>query len=228
MSTRVCVCVCVCVCARVCVCVRDVSTKLAIICAFFTLQVLVEDSGFPLSHAHNTKLRELIDLYNHFHDLAIDLRSTTADPKRASSFYNRVLKFLRLFQRVGLQACTHKVTYVHILLDHIPTWMVLWCSLLQVGYRVFSAASGEHLNKQVKFLELGHTDLSKNRFAEIMRLLRVRAIHYPMLLLDESSRDQTCSRCHQKGHNRKNKSCPMHPSHPPPTFSDSEPDECSH
>ena len=189
---------------------------------FLYFQVLADAKGKPLHHPTNATLIHIRDLYSSFHDLAIDLRSTSGNAERAATFRNRVIAFVKLFQRVALQECTHKVTYIHLLSDHIPTWMVLWCELLEFGYGVFSAASGEHLNKQVKFLELGHTDLSGNRYAQIMRLLRVRAFHFPAMLLDDPSRDQTCSRCNQKGHNRKNKMCPMHPSQPALKFSDSD------
>ena len=32
----------------------------------------------------------------------------------------------------------------------------------------------------------------------------------------------TCSACGEKGHNRKNKSCPLHPSHPMIEFDESD------
>lgn len=34
----------------------------------------------------------------------------------------------------------------------------------------------------------------------------------------------TCSACNQPGHNKKNKSCPLHPSHPGLNFDDSDDD----
>ena len=182
------------------------------------------DKGKPLSDPQNETLRKVRELYTSLHDLTIDLRSTSGNLTRALTFKRRVLDFLKLklFQRYALQDCTHKVTYIHLLLDHIPEWMVIWCKLLDLGYGAFSGASGEHLNKLIKSLELGHTDLSGNRFQQIVQLMRVRAFHYPHMLLDDPSRDQTCSRCNQKGHNKKNKSCPMHPSQPAPAFSDSD------
>ena len=83
---------------------------------------------------------------------------------------------------------------------------------------MFTSTSGEHLNKQLKFLESGHTDLSRSRYQQVLRLLRVRMFHFTTSVLDDPAREMTCSRCKQKGHNRKNKSCPMHPSQPPMEF----------
>ena len=171
------------------------------------MQVFADDTGKLLQHRKNTTLRHVQDLYLKFHDLAIDLRSTSGNAAQASTFRDRVLTFLHPFQRVALQECTHKVTYIHLLSDHIPTWMVLWCELLGMGYGVFTSTSSEHLNKLIKFLELGHTNLSGNRFEQIIRWLRVRALHFPVMLIN-STRNQTCSRCHQPGHNRKKQVLP--------------------
>ena len=145
-------------------------------------QVLADGKGKPLSDQQNETLRKVRELYTSFHDLTIDLRSTSGNLTRALTFKRRVLDFLKLFQRYALQDCTHKVTYIHLLLDHIPEWMVIWCKLLDLGYGAFSGASGEHLNKLIKSLELGHTDLSGNLFQQIVRLMRVRAFHYPHML----------------------------------------------
>ena len=111
-------------------------------------------------------------MYRLFHDLALDLRSTTADLKRAKSFRSRVLHFLYPAQNVELHDCIHKVTYVHLLSDHIPRWMVLWCELLDFGYGLFTGSSDEHLNKVVKMLEMTHSNLSSNRYNQILLFQR--------------------------------------------------------
>lgn len=189
---------------------------------FVFIQVFADASPYHISAPQNLLLRQIAKMYQLFRDLAKDLRSTSGDLSRAKSYRARVLHFLKFIQSFGLIASMHKVTYVHLLVDHIPTWMELWCEVLGFGYGIFTGSSGEHLNKLVKILEMTHTNLSKSRFEQIIQLLHVRAFHYPDMLLDESARDQTCSRCHQKGHNKKNKSCPLHPSHPPPVYSDSD------
>ena len=111
-------------------------------------QVLADRKGEPLSDPQNETLRKVRELYTSFHDLTIDLHSTSGNLTRASTFKRRVLDFLKLFQRYALQDCTHKVTYVHLLLEHIPEWIV-WCQLLDLVYGAFCGESGEHLNKLI-------------------------------------------------------------------------------
>ena len=55
-----------------------------------TMQVLADDTGKPLQHQENTTLRHVQELYLKFHDLAIDLRSTSGNAARASTFRDRV------------------------------------------------------------------------------------------------------------------------------------------
>jgi len=181
--------------------------------------------GKPLSDASNQGLQHIVSFYSKFHDIAQDLRSTSGNLQRAKSFRSRVNGFVTLFQKVGTHDCTKRVMYVHVLIDHIPKWIVLWCELMGWGYGIFTTTSGEHLNKQVKLLEIGHSDLSGNRYQQILRMLRVRMFHFPSLVLDDPTRDMRCSRCNQKGHNKKNKCCPMHPSQPPLYFSDTDADD---
>ena len=107
---------------------------------------------------------------------------------------------------------THKMTYVHLLYDHIAVWMALWHNLLSIGYGAFSGASVEHLNKLIKSLELGRTNFSGNWFQQIIRLQRVWAFHYPEMLLDDTSQNQTCSRCKQDRCNNKKKKTIVSPS----------------
>jgi len=131
-------------------------------CVMF-VQVFANASGYPVTSPHNKKIREVMKMYRLFHDLALDLRSTSGDLQRAQSFRGRVLHFLNHVQNVGLRDCIHRVTYVHLLADHIPQWMVLWCELLDFGYGYFTGSSGEHLNKVVKVLEMTHSNLSSKR-----------------------------------------------------------------
>ena len=181
--------------------------------------------GKPLNHHENRGLKNIVLLYDKFRDISKDLRSTSGNMARARTFQRRVTAFIKLFQQVETHYCTKRVMYMHALLDHIPRWMRLWCDLMQWGYGVFTSMSGEHLNKQLKYLELGHTDLSGNRYQQLLRYLKVRMFHFTSSVLDDPEREVTCSRCKQKGHNRKNKSCPMHPSQPQHQLSGSEEDE---
>ena len=58
-----------------------------------TMQVLADDTRKPLQHRENITLRHVQELYLKFHDLAIDLRSTSGNAARASTFRDRVLTF---------------------------------------------------------------------------------------------------------------------------------------
>ena len=77
---------------------------------FISAQVFADASGFPVTAPQNAKIRQVMTMYRLFHDLALDLRSTTGDLKRAKSFRSRVLHFLNPAQNVGLRDCIHKVT----------------------------------------------------------------------------------------------------------------------
>lgn len=50
-----------------------------------------------------------------------------------------------------------------------------------------------------------------------MRNLRLKQFYYTETIWP-THKEITCSKCQQKGHNKKNKSCPLHPSQPPLVF----------
>ena len=122
----------------------------------------------------------------------------------------------------GFQECLHKVTYVDLLVDHMPRWMELWCDLLGFGYGFFTGTSGKHLNKVVKTLEMQHSNFSELRFKQVIEHGRIKVFHFPKMNLDDTAHDQTCYRYNQKGHNEQNETRPLHPTHRPPIHSDSE------
>ena len=88
--------------------------------------------------------------------------------------------------------------------------MNLWGELLGWGYGYFNCNAGEHLNKQIKSLEFDSTNLKDNRFIQVCRSFRLRQFIYPEKITPPSC-DVTCSACHLKGHNKKNKLCRLHP-----------------
>ena len=92
------------------------------------------------------------------------------------------------------------------------------------GYGYFSTNGGEHLNKRIKHYELSETNLSQYRFKTIIHLIRTKQFYFTESIMP-SEKTITCSACNQQGHNRKNKSCPMHPSHPSIEFEDSDIEE---
>ena len=99
--------------------------------------------------------------------------------------------------------------------------MVLHGKLFGWGYGFFSCNAGEHLNKIIKTSEMHNTNFSQQRFRDITRLLRTKQFYFPESLIP-STKTVTCSACNQTGHNRKNKSCPLHPSHPDIEFDESD------
>lgn len=52
-------------------------------------------------------------------------------------------------------------------------------------------------------------------------LMRTKQLYFPKCITPVK-RDMKCTACNQPGHNKKNKSCPLHPSHPTIEFDDSE------
>ena len=97
--------------------------------------------------------------------------------------------------------------------------MELYQDLFQWGYGYFSTNAGEHLNKRIKFYELSETNLDKDRFYTITHLIRTKQFHFTSCIMPSNTK-VTCSACNEMGHNRKNKCCPMHPSHPMLEFGD--------
>lgn len=148
------------------------------------------------------------------------MRTKTADKDRAATFNERSKNFLSKLKQWAGGASTFGLPYLHIMTDHIGDKMVIWTELLNWGYGYFSCTAGEHLNKHIKTKEF-ETNLSEQRFVDIIRTMRVKQFKYPATVYVQY-KEITCSRCHQKGHNKKNKSCPLHPSQPGLTFEVSE------
>ena len=99
--------------------------------------------------------------------------------------------------------------------------MEFWGKHLNWGYGYFNCNGGEHLNKRIKCMEFGSTNLQSDRFSCIVRSMRVKQIHHPEQILHKIT-EKTCSACMEVGHNKKNKNCPMHPSRLTIDFSESE------
>jgi len=166
------------------------------------------------------KLRQLLELYRNFADLARDTRSTTADIERANSFMNRAeFYFSKFMQYTGTKAVSG-LPYMHYLRNHVGFLMHFYAELGWV-YGMFTCNAGEHLNKRIKFSEINETNLDENRFMIVTRLTRLKQFFFTDTITPNKT-EFICSACNQPGHNRKNKNCPLHPSHPTIEFEDSE------
>jgi len=99
--------------------------------------------------------------------------------------------------------------------------MKLYYKLFGWGCGYFTTHAGEHLNKKIKQFEATSTDFDENRFCDIIHAFRARQFRFPESFNSEK-RDIRCSACPPQGHNKKNKSCPLHPSHPTLEFDDSD------
>ena len=73
-------------------------------------------------------------------------------------------------------------------------------------------------------MEFCETNLEDNRFTTIIRRIRVKQLYFPDNIT-KKKKNIVCSACHEIGHNRKNKQCPLHATNITIEFSDSE-DEC--
>ena len=166
-------------------------------------------------------LRKIVTLYKLFSDIALDIRSIEYNSERANSFSKRVDNYYQKFRQYAPSSCSSRKPYMHILREHISSIMLFWGEHLGWGYGYFNCNGGEHLNKRIKAMEYGVTNMKDDRFMVIMRFMRVKQFFYPEQLLP-SSRDMTCSACKQKGHNKKNKNCPLHPSQVQLDFSDTD------
>ena len=168
------------------------------------------------------KMRQVITLYHKFKELAVDIRAVTYSEARVKSFPQKAEEFFRNFKKFSMGSnCTARKPYLHLLREHIGNFMQFWGVTLGWGYGYFNCNAGEHLNKKNKQMEIGSTNLDEGRFHTVMRNLRIKQYYFPEGL-QSIKRDMVCSACKQPGHNKKNKSCVMHPSQPELYFSESD------
>lgn len=109
-------------------------------------------------------LRHVITLYKLFADIAIDLRETNYSQPRCQSFQDRVDHFIKKFEQYALKKNLDGKPYLHILKDHILMFMKFWGEKMNWGYGMFSCTASEHLNKRIKCMEFGETNLKTDRF----------------------------------------------------------------
>ncbi|XP_047139031.1 uncharacterized protein LOC124814958 [Hydra vulgaris] len=164
------------------------------------------------------KLRQILDLYRRFASLANDVRSTT--PELTGTFNERCEEYFQKFITYAGSDCTDGMPYLHYLRCHVGKLMVFYARF-GWGYGMFNCNASEHLNKRIKFSELNETNLDTTRFETIIRLMRLQQF----ILTDSvmtKTKEVVCSACKIPGHNKKNKSCPLHPSHPQIQFDESD------
>ena len=181
-------------------------------------------NGEDINSKSAESLRHIITLYRLFADIAIDLRETTYSESRCESFQDRVNYFIVKFSQFAMKKSLDGKPYLHILKEHISMFMKFWGQKMEWGYGMFSCTASEHLNKRIKCMEFGETNLKDNRFATIIQRIRVKQLHFPDHIT-KKKKNIVCSACHEIGHNRKNKQCPLHATNITIEFSDSE-DEC--
>ena len=167
------------------------------------------------------KIREVITIYHCFADIAIDIHAIHYDPARVSTFKHHAEEYFKKFKKLSRGQSTSSKPYLHILREHIPTFMQFWGEKLKWGYGYFNCNGGEHLNKRIKVLEVNSTNMDNDRFVTIMEIMRLKQFYFPESICSEKE-SITCSACKQQGHNKKNKNCIMHPNQPEPYFSDSD------
>ena len=66
--------------------------------------------------------------------------------------------------------------------------------------------------------------MDRQRFYTVTHMMRLKQFEFTTSIMPDK-KETTCSACKQSGHNKKNKSCPMHPSHPSIQFEESEDEE---
>ena len=167
------------------------------------------------------KMRQINTLYQMFKDLAQDIRNVHGDKQRAESFGYRANQFFLKFKSWAGGSNVYGKPYLHIMREHFGSLMVFWNEMCNWGYGYFTCSASEHLNKQIKVMEMDHTNLDENRFFTIIRNMRINQFTFSKNIFP-SNKQVTCSACHEKGHTKKNKSCPMHPSQPPIMFEESD------
>lgn len=151
-----------------------------------------------------------------------DIRSVHGDAERIESFDGRAEKYFQKFISSASSSALSSLPYLHLLRQHTGELMKVHFDLFGWGYGMYCCNAGEHLNKVIKSSESSGTNYDKSRFFSVVRLLRSKQFEFTGCILPSDKSQITCSACNQQGHNRKNKSCPMHPSHPVILFEESE------
>ena len=150
-----------------------------------------------------------------------DIRSIHADAERVYSFNERAEKYFQKFiSSAGTKSLT-SLPYLHYLRNHTGDLMKLHMDLFGWGYGMYCCNAGEHLNKRIKQCEMSETNMDSSRFKNIVHFMRTKEFIFTDSILTKTT-DVTCSSCGKVGHNRKNKSCPLHPSHPVIEFDESD------
>ena len=99
--------------------------------------------------------------------------------------------------------------------------MELHSRLFGVGYGAFCCHAREHLNKLIKTSELSDTNLDNQRFHTVTHLMRIKQFIFTDMIMPKQS-TIVCSACGHIGHNKRNKSCLLHESHPIVEFDESD------
>ena len=128
-------------------------------------------------------LRHAITLYHLFKTIALNIRSTTYNALHAHLCQETVEKFFQTFKRYSKDSCTSGKPYLHILRDHFVLMLLFWGEYLNWAYGYFNCNGSEHLNKRIKCMEFGVTNLKDDRLYCIMHHLRVKQFYYPRKML---------------------------------------------
>ena len=176
-----------------------------------------------MSSTRNLLLLSILRVHVYFRDI----RSTHVDEGRINSFDSRAENFFQKFLHNAGTVVVNGMPYLHYLRNHIGKLMKLYKNLFGFGYGYFSTSAGEHLNKRIKHFELVDTNLDTQRFYTIIHLMRTKQFEFTECIFP-SRKEIICSACSQTGHNKKNKSCPMHPTHPVIQFEDSDDGETTY
>ena len=145
------------------------------------------------------------------------------DEDRIDTFNHRAERYFKRFIICASSSSLNKLPYLHYLRHHTGDLMKFHSTIFGWGYGVFCCHAGEHLNKLIKTSELTDTNLDNKRFYTITHLMRVKQFVFTDMIIPKKV-TVTCSSCGEKGHNKKNKSCRMHPSHPSIEFDESDDD----
>jgi len=180
-----------------------------------------KDKGETWESSSASKLRQLLQLYKLFADLARDIRAVEVNEDRINSFTKRAENYFQKFLVGASSSSLNRLPYMHYLRNHTGDLMVQHMQIFGWGYGVYCCHAGEHLNKIIKTFEITEANLDMSRFRTIVHLFRSKQL----IFTDSITPKQvtvTCSACGEVGHNKKNKSCRLHTSHPIIEFEESD------
>ena len=174
----------------------------------FILRFFYELTGGTVENEEETtEMIGIIIAYMKFNALARILRSTNPTADEVGTFAANALDFSKHIQHLMGASSIESKSYLHVLVECLPRFITFWYTHLGIGPAVWSTSCGESKNVHCSQGEHHHSNGSSDSMIQVMSYDMRSCCYCPSTV---TKRQQTCSKCSEMGHNKKNMSCPEH------------------